>query len=367
MLGLAHIPTSKDIYSCAYTQKIINLSKMLKSLGHKIILYGTEGSVAPWVDELVIVSRESTRKKVYGDYDWKSQFFKHEPTDEAHVEFNNGCIAEINDRKMEKDFLLCPMGTYDQPIAEGVKPIMVVESGIGYLGVFSTKKVFESYAWMHFIYGMAKKQTGEWYDVVIPNSYDMLDFPYTYSTPESKDDYYLFIGRLIKLKGIQIAIDATEAIGAKLIVAGQGSLSDVEGLDLSGYKHVTHVGSVDPKQRFELMSKARATFVPTCYIGPFEGVAVESQLCGTPVITSDFGVFNETVQQGITGYKCRTHREFVNAAENWYKIDPMNCRAWAVQRYSMEVVRLQYQVYFDRLFDLWGNGWYQLEPYQSTI
>lgn len=285
LLGLAHIPTSKEVSACAYTQKIINLIKMLTELGHEVILYCTEGSKVPGV-EMVTVGSKETRRKVYGDYDWGREFFKHDPKDEVHLEFNANAIIEINKRKSEHDFLLCPMGNYDQPIAEGVK-LMTVESGIGYTGVFCDKRVFESYAWMHYVYGLAKVQDGQWYDAVIPNAYDIKDFPYTYAMPNNKSDYYLYIGRLIQRKGLQIAIEVTQEIGATLLVAGQGSLDDVEGNDLSAYKHVSHVGTVNAEERFAIMRNAKAVFVPTCYVGPFEGVAVEAQLSGTPVITTD--------------------------------------------------------------------------------
>jgi hypothetical protein len=53
------------------------------------------------------------------------------------------------------------------------KPHDSVEFGVGYGGVFSKYKVFESYAWMHSIYAMFKNPTtvdGNFYDAVIPDT-----------------------------------------------------------------------------------------------------------------------------------------------------------------------------------------------------
>ena len=52
-----------------------------------------------------------------------------------------------------------------------------------------------------------------WYDVVIPNYFDLEDFEYA---PENKEDYFLFLGRVYSGKGIDIAVQVTEKIGAKL-------------------------------------------------------------------------------------------------------------------------------------------------------
>jgi len=122
-----------------------------------------------------------------------------------------------------------------------------------------------------------------------------------------------------------------------------------------------HVGTVDIKQRGKLMSKAKAVFVQTQYIGPFEGVHVEAMMCGTPVITTDWGVFSETVLDGYNGFRTRTLGEAMWAAKNVGKLCPHDIRSHAIKRFSINTVRYRYQDYFNQLLGLWGKGWYTEE------
>src|SRR5690606_33001501 len=117
---------------------------------------------------------------------------------------------------------------------------------------------------------------------------------------EERGGYYLFVGRIIDRKGYRIAQEVCEKLGKRLILAGQ-----IDG-KFQGYGD--YIGTVDTKKRGELMSKAIAVFTPTTYIGPFEGVHVEAQLCGTPVITTNFGVYTETVETEVNGYRCNTFK-----------------------------------------------------------
>jgi glycosyltransferase involved in cell wall biosynthesis len=362
LLGLAHIPTHPRYSPSALSQKVVKLSRMLRSLGHTVVFYGTEGSQVD-CDEFVQVSTEGDRVRTYGDYDWRKEFFKHDPQDHAHQVFNANAMEAINQRKGERDFLLCPMGNYNKPVADKVG-LMAVEHSVGYLGVFARYRVFQSYTWMMYIYGLLNQGNGSWYDAVIPNFYDPADFPYQ----GDKDDYYLFIGRLVSRKGVDVAVQVTREIGARLLIAGQGALQNpAEGLDIRG-DHVQHVGTVGPQERAELMGRARAVFVPTRYIEPFGGVAVEAQMCGTPVITTDWGVFNETVVHGVTGWRCRTFDDFVWAATSGLgQIDPAACREWALRNYSVDRVKWMYQEYFGKLHDLWGRGWYERHPERAEL
>lgn len=362
LLGLAHLPTRKEISACAYTQKVYKLAQMMRSLGHYVIFYGVEGSDVD-CDEYHMVLTDAERRACYGDYDWNKEFFKHDGKDAAYTQFANRAIDVINQTKQARDFLLVPMGNYQQSISEKTG-VLTIESGIGYSGVFSNHKVFESYAWMHYIYGLLRQGDGSWYDAVIPNYFDPADFPFC----QEKEDYFLYIGRVIKRKGVEVASQVAKYLGKKLVIAGQGGLVNLaEGIDLTNEKHIEYIGTVGPEERKKVMGKAILTFMPTYYIEPFGGVAVESMMCGTPVLTTDWGVFSETIQHGVTGYRCRTFDDFVWAAKNIDKILPVNCHNWAVKNYSMDRVKLMYDEYFHKVYDIYDQGWYRIHGNRNNL
>jgi glycosyltransferase involved in cell wall biosynthesis len=362
LLGLAHLPTHRENSACAYTQKVVKLAKILKSYGHTVYFYGVEGSDVE-CDELIFVSTQKVLNATYGEYDQAREFFRHDPKDLAHTTFNENAINAINERKTEDDILLCPMGNYQQPISQGVN-LLTVESGIGYTGVFSAFRVFESYAWMHYIYGLLNQTDGVWYDAVIPNYFEVDDFTFE----PDKEDYLLYFGRIIWRKGVQIASDVAKATGNRLYIVGQGSLDNPrEGLNLKGEKHIKYFPAVGPRERNHLLGKAKAVLMPTIYLEPFGGVNVEAQLCGTPVITSDWGAFPETVLHGVTGYRCRTFEEFCWAVRHLNQIKPQSCREWAEKNYSLERIGKMYEEYFQRINGLFGQGWYEENPERKEL
>jgi len=357
LLGLAHIPTTREYQNCAYTQKIVKLGRMLTELGHDVTFYGDEGSDV-MCREFVPVLSEADRLACYGEYDWRREPFREGTGDDAaHRAFDVATIREIGARKQAGDILLCSMGLRNKGIADAVGADMhIVESGIGYTGIFATKRVFESYAWMHYLYGRIGQEDGNWYDTVIPNYFDPVDFP----IQQTKGDYVLFIGRLIYRKGLDVAVQVTKTLGLPLIVAGQGALVNPnERLNITD-SHVTHVGSVDAEERARLMGGARCVMVPTYYVEPFGGVAVEAQLCGAPVITTDWGAFAETVQHGITGWRCRTFEQFCWAVLHAGDLRPEDCATWARNNYSLARVARMYDEYFHMVSDIGtGGGWYE--------
>ncbi len=362
-LGLPHTVTNHEYVACAYTQKVLKFTKMMKARGHHVIHYGHEESDLV-CDEHVTVITNKDLEIAYGNYNWRENFFKFNTSDHAYKTFYKNAIEEVGKRKQKNDFILPFWGAGVRPVCDAHPDMICVEPGIGYAGGHWAKwKIFESYAIMHAYLGLESvghcKQP--WYDAVIPNYFDPDDFDYS----EEKDDYFLFLGRVYEGKGIHLAIQATKAIGAKLIVAGQNSLK------ACGYEtvpdHVTEVGYADRETRKKLMSKAKGAFVASTYTEPFGGVQVEMMMSGTPTITTDWGAFTENNIHGVTGYRCRSFEQFCWAAKNIDKIKPSDCRKFAMN-FTLDKVGSMYEEFFQMVMNVYsGNGFYEPNPNRTSL
>lgn len=369
VVALPHTWTAMSHSACAFTMKILHFCEMMHSLGHEVFHYGVEGSqVAHCTTEHVEVMSKYEQEKFFGPYnpealyevDWSGRA-------PYWAMINDRSAAEINKRKQPGDIVCVIMGTLNLPLARAVgNDVFVVEYGIGYNGTFANYRVFESYAHMHKIWGAqgGYDPDGRFYDAVVPNYLNPNDYPFQ----RDKQDYYLYLGRLIKRKGIHIAVATCKRLGVKLKIAGQGCVK-VEGnkifcSDGEVYEgdNLEYVGFATGDKRAALYQNAIATFVPTTYIEPFGAVAIESQMAGTPAITTDFGAFPETVEHGKTGFRCHTLDQFAWAAQHAHELDPWYTHCRAVENYSMERVRYRYQEYFEMLADLRGEGWYHINP-----
>jgi FkbM family methyltransferase len=244
-----------------------------------------------------------------------------------------------------------------KPITDAFPDLVICEPSIGYSSAYAPYKVYESYAVMHGLQGPEKISNAEYkfYDVAIPSGFDLTEFEYT----EEKQDYFLMVGRLVWSKGVNIAAQVCEKLGVKLILAGTTFGPHDCHVGHEWPKHVEYVGYADVEKRKKLMAGAKGLFCPTIYNEPFGYVAIEAMLSGTPVISTDWGAFTETVQHGVTGFRCRTFEQFVWAAKNIDTISPKACREWAEKNYNMKKVGKMYTEYFQSIVNVSnGSGWY---------
>lgn len=351
LLALPNAQTTRAYSLDGFSQATIRFARMLKDLGHVVFLYASEENEAP-CDELVTVIKKEEIETLLGVNGTPYQYAYIEAWSPIWQLANARMIKEIAKRKQPRDFLCLIGGASQKSVCDAHPDLMAVEYSIGYKGSFAAYRVFESHAWRHYTYGMQGIDDGRFFDEVIPIFYDPAEFPFR--SRHTKERFALYAGRLIQRKGLEIACRAAQLAGLPLKIVGHGDTSLVT-------HGAEYLGALDVDARNDVMARAAVALCPTIYIEPFNQVAVEAQLCGTPVVATDWGGFTETIEAGVTGYRARYLGEFVDALRAALFLDPAAIRQRAIARYSMHVLKHDYQRYFERLSLLWGRGWDTVE------
>jgi len=366
LVALPHTQTTRDYLSCAYTQKIVKAGKMFTDAGHEVILYSGDENDAPCAEHVALFTEKERSADWGAGFDTVSSPLRWDSSLPYWSRMNERAKNAIDARAQTGDYLLLIAGWAQKPIADGLsivqqRQVLPLEWGVGYEGIFSEFCAFESYAWMHHVYGRQQWATGRFYDAVIPNFFDRDDFP---RLGHGDGGYLLYLGRLVHRKGVEIAWQIEQRTGRKLIVAGPGALEHRPGyihapeFELHGDPdQLEYVGEVRPAARAELIEHAHALLAPTLYLEPFGGVAVEAMLAGTPAITSDFGAFTETVEDGVTGFRFRTLAQAAQAVERAGSLNRHIVRQRTLARFSLEAVGPMFDRWFTDLDDLWDGGW----------
>ena len=337
-IGFGHTQTTTEFSWCAYTQKLRRFADNMTKRGHEVYLYAGDQNEAEVTELITLLPRDEQDALL-------EKAWSHIPggnpamnIDSPHWQtFHQRLLPALKDRVEPNDYLCFFIGKGQEFVQDEFPLAIPVECGIGYDNTFSDYRVYESYAYMHINYGhqMGGQTLGRASDTVIPNSYDDDEF----ELGDGSGGYALYIGRMIFSKGLEWIEDLCDQMEIPLVTAGQ----EIEMSAPGDYR-----GVVGPEERKELYKNAAVTLVPTLYTEPFGGVHVESRLCGTPVITTDWGVFPETVVQGVDGWRVRSLGEALWALDN-LPDDRVGIRDRALGKYSTSVVFDQYERYFERI------------------
>jgi glycosyltransferase involved in cell wall biosynthesis len=343
LLAPPNVQTTKEYYLDGFCTATIRFARLLRLLGHTVFLYASEDNDAPCDELVTIITKEEQAEATGG-----CEYYREIPS-ASHPEWviaNVRTIREIGKRKQPRDLICSIGGLAQKPIADAHPELMFVEYCVGYLGTFSPYRVFQSNAWRHYIYGRSNDLTGRYFEDVIPAFLEPEEFPFR----ETKEPFVLYVGRLDTVKGIYVACESAKRAGVPLKIMGPGDFNN-------GMSYGEYLGTPDEKTRNEWMSRASAVICPTQYLEPFGSIAAEAQMCGTPVISTDFGAFTETVENLRTGFRCRYLGEFVEAIRQVKTLDFGYIRDMAIKKFSLHSAMYEYDRYFKRLELLWDNGW----------
>ena len=110
-------------------------------------------------------------------------------------------------------------------------------------------------------------------------------------------EFYLFFGQLTAYKRADLAVQAFNRLGKRLVVAGTGECFQT--LEKMAGPNIEFVGRVSDGQRDKLYSQAKALIFPG--VEDFGIIPVEAQAAGCPVIAFGQGGAIETVVENETG------------------------------------------------------------------
>ena len=158
---------------------------------------------------------------------------------------------------------------------------------------------------------------------------------------KAPEPFFLSLGRLIPYKRIDLAIQACNQIGAKLMIAGDGR--DRDRLEALAGPTIEFLGRVSDADAEDLMARCQAFIFPG--LEDFGITPLQAQAAGRPVIAFGAGGALDTVLPGETGeFFLEQTTESLASALVAFKPDgyePAACRAnakrFSVQRFHLEL------------------------------
>lgn len=331
----------------------------MRMYGWKVIEYHNGDSESEANEHVQLLTEEEFQ--ALRTYNNRSHFIGSDAVVGAplHKRFEERLLEELPKRLVPHDIVLHPFSWSHKVVTERFTDVTHVESGIGYPDTFLAYRIFESWAWYHYQHGVAKNAVGTTYNWVIPNYYDVSEWPFV-ALPRD-DRPLVFMGRLVESKGIVVIRNlASRMPERKFRIAGQGDFAAHFGPE---FTNVEFVGPLEGRERADFICDAAAMLMPSSMIEPFGGSAVEAQMCGVPVITTNFGAFTETVEQGVSGFRCATFGDFIAAVNHVDSLNRTQIMERAHRLYSLESVGKQYDAAFRMMHDGYSRGWYTEQSY----
>ena len=126
--------------------------------------------------------------------------------------------------------------------------------------------------------------------------------------------YFLFVGRLEKIKGLQNVFPAMDRYpDADLLILGDGDYADTLKAQAKDNPRIRFLGRKSPNELDAYYRGALALIVPSVCYETFGIILIESFRLGTPVIARDLGPLPEIVRKANGGVLFKTEDDLVAA------------------------------------------------------
>lgn len=317
---------------------VANLAKGLVALGHKVTTFACGGSRV--AGELISVI-EKPMYDLVGGFDWN-----------GIKQYEFLAYQALGERIHDFDVVHNHMGFHPIALAPW-SPIPFVTTLHSSLppDFPSLAEAFKVYPFVSISDSQRSLAPALNYVATVYHGIDVASFQ---PRLEGTGEGFVFMGTLSKNKGIDIAVKAAQALGVKLIIAGELRESEREFLEKEVYPYIDGeqiklVGEVDQQEKNRLFAEAEAVLFPSRWNEAFGLVLIEALACGTPVIALDNGAVPEILRDGETGFIVKKETDFVEAMKRVGAISRSKCRLDAEQRFDLSSMASGYETVYQSL------------------
>jgi glycosyltransferase involved in cell wall biosynthesis len=188
----------------------------------------------------------------------------------------------------------------------------------------------------------------------IATLYNGLDLEATYRLGTGEGGYLAFVGRSSPEKGLATAIRVAIRCRIPIKIAARLEQADSayherEVVPLLDHPLVEWLGEATEAEKATLLAGARALLMPVDWDEPFGLAFVEALAAGTPVVTRPLGALPEIMRDGEHALFGFSEDELVEACNRVGEIDRVECRRWAITRFTTERMTDDYEVAYERI------------------
>lgn len=170
-------------------------------------------------------------------------------------------------------------------------------------------------------------------------------------------EYFAFLGYMTPDKGAAEAVEAILKTDEKLVIAGSLRDDDPRGHEYFEKRikpfiddgKIKFVGILKPEEKADFYKKAKATLMPIQWDEPFGLVAIESMVCGSPVIAWNRAAMPEIIEEGVSGYLVNSVEEMTEKIQQVDKLSRTKARERVEQYFTAEIMAKKYVALYERI------------------